>query len=175
MKISYTPTLADYRAGLRLHYRRKMLRRVTHLVGLWSMPLVVISFLISSIYRLATTGQERSPGEISWMLLALLFTLAIPASRYFAIRRQFRNIFPPSRADIEVTIDINEERIISSLPGWGEGKYFWNSILDFAQDQKATLLYVRKNLFLFFPTQAMSPAQQAELNQIIAKNLRRHP
>jgi len=50
----------------------------------------------------------------------------------------------------EVWVDLDDERVISTIPGTVEGKYFWTGILGFAQDEKMILLYIRKNMFLFF-------------------------
>jgi hypothetical protein len=107
-------------------------------------------------------------------VLAFLISLGLPLTRYFAVRKQFKNTFPHAQTSQDLLIDIDDERIISTVPGTGEGKYFWTAILEFAQDEKVTLLYPRKNMFLLVPTQAMSPAQRAELNDLVARHLVRN-
>jgi hypothetical protein len=170
VKLTFVPTLADFRASLRLHCRQKMSRYIYSLLSLWLLPFLILLFLLSSIYTMAT-DRENYTGGAGWIVLAFLFALAIPLRRTYAVRRQYKLMFPPSQTSWEVLIDIDEDRVISSLPGSSEGKFFWNSILDFAQNEKVTLLYVRKNVFLFFPTQAMSPAQRTELNDLVARNM----
>ncbi len=54
-----------------------------------------------------------------------------------------------------------------------EMKYFWEGIVDFAQDEKSTLFYTSNDAFLFLPTQAMTKAQRAELNDLIARHVTR--
>jgi hypothetical protein len=64
---------------------------------------------------------------------------------------------------------MDDDRILSGLPGVSEEKYFWNAIVGFAQDRKMTLLYLDKDKFLLFPTYALSPEQRAELNDLVAR------
>lgn len=170
MKLSFMPTLADYRASLQLHCRQKISRYIYSLLSLWLLPFLIFLFLLSSLYTIAT-DRENYTGGAMWIVLALLCALAIPLRRSYAVRRQFKLMFPPSQASWQVLIDIDEERVISSIPGSSEGKFFWNSIMDFAQNEKVTLLYVRKNVFLFIPTQAMSPEQRTELNDLVAQKM----
>ena len=169
MNFSYRPTLADYRAALRLHYRHKLSRRILHIAGLWLLPFVMLAFLVPSIYQLAA-DRENYSGGIGWGLLGLGFASFIPLSRYVAVRKQFKAIFP-AQSSGEVLLDIDEERIISTIPGSSEGKFFWTAILNFAQDEKVILLYIRKNMFLFIPTAALSSPEAAELTDRISSKL----
>jgi hypothetical protein len=80
-------------------------------------------------------------------------------------------MLPPSCTDRIISIDIDNERVVSSIPEVSEGKFFWNAIVDFAQDEKVTLLYIRKRAFIFFPTSVLSPDQHTELNDLIARHV----
>jgi hypothetical protein len=68
---------------------------------------------------------------------------------------------------------IDEDHIVSAIPGVNEGKYFWNAILRFAQDEKITLFYVAEKKFLFVPTKAFSREQREELDDLIARTVAR--
>jgi hypothetical protein len=100
----------------------------------------------------------------------LWIAVYLPAWRAYTIRKCFKQIFSPARTDRNSLIDIDADRIISTVPGVSEGRFFWNAILAFAQDEKITLLYIRKNAFLFFPTPAMSPTQQTELSDLVVRH-----
>jgi len=172
MKLSYTPTLADYRAALRLYRRQKLSRRILHYASTGLLSLFAVLAWALFIYNMGTEPTSF-PGSLSlpigitfWLLLAYLM-------RQYVVRKQFKQIFPPSRTDRTVSIDIDNDRIISAIPGVSEGKFFWNAILDFAQDERITLLYVAKNRFLFVPTQAFSDAERDELRGLISRNLKR--
>jgi len=92
---------------------------------------------------------------------------------YLNVRKQFNNIFPPGRTDRNVSIDINEDHIIAAIPGVSEGKFFWNAILKFAQDEKITLFYVAEKRFIFVPAKAFSPSERSELSDLVERNLLR--
>jgi len=121
--------------------------------------------------------NERHPflksGALLWAVEGglLWLTIYLPAWQAYAMRKCFKQIFPPGRTDGSSSIDIDADRIVSTVPGVSEGKFFWTGIVAVAQDEKVTLLYIRKHAFLFFPTQAMSPAQRNELNDLVARHL----
>jgi hypothetical protein len=102
---------------------------------------------------------------------SLAASIASPFMRIYVDRRGFRRLFSPTRRDRSCYIDMDDERILSGLPAVCEEKYFWNAIVGFAQDKKMTLLYLDKDKFLLFPTYALSPAQQTELNDLIARHV----
>jgi hypothetical protein len=167
MKVNYTLTMADYKASQRLHRRLKLSRRF-------------IPFIYPSLTAFTSIGificliTDTPKMLMIWMpLLAggLTGTILTPIIRFYAIRNGFKRIFLSGRVDQNISIDINDEYIFSELPGIGEGKYFWNGIVDFAQDEKITLLYVYKDRFLLFPTAVLSPDQRTELNDLVARNM----
>jgi hypothetical protein len=70
-----------------------------------------------------------------------------------------------------MSLDIGDVCIISTISGVSEGKFFWRGIFDFAQDEKATMFYIDKRRFFFFPTLALSPAKRSELNDLVARHV----
>jgi hypothetical protein len=102
---------------------------------------------------------------------SLVASVASPFMQLYVDRRGFRRLFSPTRKDRSCYIDLDDNCILSGQPEVSEEKYFWNAIVGFAQDEKMTLLYLDKDKFLLFPTQAMSPEQRAELNDLIARHV----
>jgi len=80
-------------------------------------------------------------------------------------------MFPHGQTDQLLSIDIDDGRIISEMPGFSESKLLWTAIVRFAQNEKVTLFYVAKARFLFVPTQLFSEEQRAELNDLVARHL----
>jgi hypothetical protein len=83
----------------------------------------------------------------------------------------FKRIFPQTKTVSAISADIDDERIFCKNPGVSEGKFFWNAIVNFTQDEKVTVLYIDRRRFFFFPTNAMSPEERAELNDLIARHV----
>ena len=167
MKLSYTLTLADYKAALRLHRCQSIVRCLTMFIY----PVLTILFLCTTLHFKSNTvafGEFFALGQCS-----LLLSIATPIARYLKRRKYFKNIFPPARTEKESSIDIDKERILTGIPGVCEVKFFWCGILEFAQNDKITMLYVETDRFLFFPTSAMSLAQRTELNELVARNVAR--
>jgi len=171
MKLAYKITLKNYKAALRLHATSKLGRRINHYFWYFGVPILAICGLMLLIFGgLSETTEIYSPFRITlWVLLWL--SIYLPIMRFFNVRRGFKRIFPPTAKDKNVSIDIDDERIVSAIPGLSEGKFFWNAILEFAQDRNVTLLYLAKSRFLFFPTHAMTAEQQLELHDLIARHI----
>jgi len=69
-----------------------------------------------------------------------------------------------------MSINIDNEYVLSEIPGVFAEKHFWNTIMAFVQDEKITLLYVYEDRFLLFPTAILSPDQRTELNDLVEHN-----
>ena len=171
MKLTYTLTLNDYKSAQRLHLRRNLSRRLTFIFWYVVIPILaaagVLAFVLFDVSKLTRFAA------IYFGMVAVLVWLSIflPLMRLYTIRKCFKQIFPPSRTDRSSSIDIDEERVISAIPGVSEGKFFWNAIIDFAQNEKVTLLYIHKRAFLFLPTSCLSPVQRIELNDLVARHV----
>ncbi|HUA98340.1 MAG TPA: YcxB family protein [Terracidiphilus sp.] len=167
MKLEYTLTLRDYKAALKLHRKQKLIRRLSPYIGPLLLLLSIIGFIFASLaHRPEIVADSAALGAGSLTVTALL-----PISNFFNIRRCFKGLFPPSRTDRTSNLDIDNERIVSSIPGVSEGKILWPGVYKFAQDDKVTMIYLAERRFLFFPTPAMSPAQRTELNDLIARHV----
>jgi hypothetical protein len=97
--------------------------------------------------------------------------LLLPLLYLYSTKKQFGNIFPHSQTDLSLTIDIDDERIITETPSLCEGKIFWNAIVEFVQNDKITLFYLAKSRFFFVPTKVFSEDQRAELNDLVDRHL----
>jgi len=105
--------------------------------------------------------------------ILLFLSVALPLARIPDVRICFKRIFLNSKAIPTINLEIDEQGIRSENPGVSEGKLFWSAILDFAQTERITLLYVARKKFLFFPTKVLTPAQRDELDELVARNMPR--
>jgi hypothetical protein len=97
----------------------------------------------------------------------------IPAMRIYGIRKCWKRLLPESakksvRTDISVALEMTPEQIISILPGRSEGRFFWSVIVDYAEDGRLALVYIKKKQFLFIPRRAMDEVGWAELRSHLA-------
>jgi hypothetical protein len=166
MKLEYSQTLDDYKAALALHNRQSLINRSQFLFFFRVMPAFAAFGLLFQIY-LVFTEKEYFAKNPPVTLFPLFVFLSLPLLRAYNIRRQFNLLFPSSRINNYVSLDIDNERIISVIPGLNEGKFSWNAIIKFAQDKRITLLYVAKNRFLFIPTTTFSSIQRSELDNLV--------
>ena len=169
MQLAYEVKLTDYKAALKLHTRRSALRLIGRTIRFVILPIFILFLAISLIVSVFEEPTIHTFDFIAPSLM-LLVLIAIPILHTFTIRKQFNLLFPLSRIDRNVSLDINEERIISAFPQASEGKYFWNAISEVAQNDEITLFYLAKNRFFFVPTRTFSAAQRAEPNDLVARH-----
>jgi hypothetical protein len=165
MKINYTLTMADYKAALRLHRSQKFSRRLNRFIY----PFLAILLLFITLCLKSGTevfGEFFALGQF-----CLLMSIGKPIERYFNRRKCFKRIFLSAQEDRNISIDINNDCVLSEIPGVVAEKYFWNTIVAFVQNEKITMLYVYEDRFLFFPTAVLSSVERIELNDLIARNM----
>jgi hypothetical protein len=172
MKVIYTITLADFKAAQRLHTRQKLGRRLNSILLNIVVPILAVLGLVFWPFLNLT---DRTPNSVlivitGIQLLLMYLSFAVPISRYLQTRKAFKRIYPPTLIGRNFSIDIDDERIHSTMPGYAEATFLWTAIVAFAHDEKATLLYLDKSRFLFFPTRALSPEQRSELNALVERN-----
>lgn len=171
MKLEYTLTFADFRSAQRLHRRQTLGRRLSFAFWNIAVPILAVIGLAAFIF-LDSPRITRYAASLFIFECALLWiAIANPIARHYKMRKGFNQLFPPNRTERTSTLDLNEDHILSRIPGVSEGKFFWNGIVDFAQDDKITLIYVAKNRFLFFPSSAMSPDQRIELSDLVSRHI----
>jgi hypothetical protein len=166
MKLIYTLTLGDYKAAQILHRKQKFTRQL----AVWIWPAFVLIGLAAMVAFTLTNHSELFADSLAFTVGALFITIFMPVARWYAVRKCFKQLFPPTRTDRSSAIDIDEERILSAVPGVSEGKIFWQGLLQFAQSDKVTMLYISEIRFIFFPTTVLTPEQREELKDMVKRH-----
>jgi hypothetical protein len=168
MQLNYTLTLDDYRAALRLHARQNLGRRFATFFLRRALP--GIGFLLLAMEAFLVFADKNylihnPPG----LLIVPVVFVVLGALQSYQVQRQFNQLFPPHGRGL--SIDLDDERIICTNPGSSESRFLWHVVIEFAQNEKVTMLYIAKLRFLFFPTSALSPIQRTELDGLVARHL----
>ncbi len=169
MKVEYTVTLADYKSALALHNRQKVFGRANNFFLLRIVPAFAL-FVIGFWLVEAALGKD-SPAQgqpVTW--ICVVFFAAIPLLWELYVRRYFKQLFPASVTSRNVSFSADDDLIVSTVPDRSEGRFYWNAIDHFAQNEKVTLIYVGKKRFIFLPTRALSPEQRAEFRNLAARH-----
>jgi hypothetical protein len=167
MKLTYTLTLDDYKAAQSLHRRQTFGRRATWFFWLRIMPGIGFLMLAWALFTGLAHRAALSQNPPAALLAPIIFLLVPLISRNL-VRKQFNQSFPSVARNL--SIDIDEERIVCTNRGVSESSLNWNAVVGFAQDSKVTMLYIDKTRFLFFPTSVMSSNERAELDDLIASH-----
>jgi len=170
MKINYTITLEDYKEALRLHKNQTFGMRIGIFFTYRVLPILGIFILIYVAFKAFTQENDYAQNPPFGLIMPILFVF-LPVIRNYLVRRQFDIAFPLTKTDRKVSADIDEERILSTIPGFSEGKFYWNAISGFAQNEKIVQFYLSSDRIIFIPISSLSPSQLAELGEIVARNL----
>jgi hypothetical protein len=174
MKLNYTLTLEDFKAYHRLFGSRNPRNRSSYSFYFTVLPIVAVSGLVLIIvfrfFGLTELVTLFTPGEVTFIVVSVYFQL----KRFYRIRsgyKKFAQALSSFETDIPPFVDIDDERIFCAMPGFFEGKYFWNSITASAENEKITLLYMPGDRCIVIPTSVLSPAQRLELHALIQRNV----
>ena len=171
MKLTYTFTFADWKAALRLHSRQTIGRRIHRFVYDFVIPALAVLGLGCMVFA-NSNGQKEIVDDLVTPVIALVgLAIILPFLRNYMMRRGFKGMFPPSETGPGYSLDIDNERIVSTRPGIGEATYYWTGISAVAQNNKIMLLYLSEILFLGIPAHTLSPDQRAELNDLVARHV----
>jgi hypothetical protein len=173
MKLTYSITLKDFKAAIRLHSRQKLGRRIHFFIYDVIFPFLAILALLGTIGAYVLGHSEVVDVLIVPDAALLCIVVLVPILRAYRTRKSFKGMFPPSETGPGYSLDIDNERILSVRPGIGEAKYYWAGICAFAQDDKVMLMYITEILFICIPTHSLSPDQRAELDSLITRNIAR--
>lgn len=171
MKLEYNVTLNDIKSAHRLHRRQTLGRRLWFAFVNIAVPILAVIGLAAFVFHYVTFTTYYAAGLFGVECALLWLAIVNPIARHYQMRKRFRQLFPPNRTDGTSTLEIDDDHLLSRIPDVSEGKFFWNAIVNFAQDDKITLMYVGKNRYLFFPTAAMSPNQRVELNNLVSRHV----
>ena len=173
MKVSYTLSLPDYVLAIRLHRRLNFVRSLVFGLIYIGLPIMAFGGMISILFLKMIAKADVSADAYFAESILLFLSAVLPLARIPDVRICFRRIFLNSKAIPTTTLEIDDHGIYSENPGVSEGELFWSAIVDFAQTERITLFYVARKKLLFFPTTVITPAQRAELNDLVARNMPR--
>jgi hypothetical protein len=169
MKLAYTLTFEDYKEAQALHVKRSLKRRLSYFV--WYRAVPAIAVLLMGVIIVSVINHRWAGMNIAFPAEGALIWLSIylPFIRSRHMRKGFKRLYPKSRTDNISSIVLEEDQILSGIPGVSEAKFFWAAIDGFAQNELTTLLYVNKTGFLFFPTSVMTSEQRIALGDLIKR------
>jgi hypothetical protein len=166
MKLEYILTIETYKAAQILHRKQKLSRQLT----VWVWPSLAILALLGTVVFSITHHRELVVDSAAAAAGALFLTIWMPVGRWYNLRKCFKQLFPPARTNRSSFLVIDEEQIVSAVPGVSESRILWRGILFFAQDRKVTMLYTSESRFLFFPTDVLTPMQREDLNEMVNRH-----
>jgi hypothetical protein len=171
MRLEYNITFADWKAAIRLHSRQKLWRRIHFFIFDYIIPTLAVFSLAYIVFASLNGREDTVDGLLVPVIALVLLAIILPIVRNYQIRKLFKGVFPPSETGPGYSLDIDDERILSTRPGYGEAKYYWKGICGLAKNEKIILLYISEILFLGIPVNRLTPDQRVELNDLVARHL----
>jgi hypothetical protein len=161
MQLTYTLTLADFKAAFRMSRRGTLFLRYDQVI--WPSA-SILCFAVSTV---SDPKSELCRQALFLSVSSLCFAIGLPVLRAFGAYRAYRASLQNGRQSLEATTEITDERIIEITRGICELTYSWASITGFGQDARITLFRTSDGHILFFPTVALNRDQRAELDELL--------
>jgi hypothetical protein len=163
MRYSYVLRYQDYKNAQALYRKHRLTASLTYYVWIWILPVVGLAVALPLLLGLFGYSPEWASTLAPFSAMGIWFAVFIPVMRFYSVRKCWKRLLPENvpksvKSEISVELEMTEEQIISILPGTSEGRFYWSSILDFAEDDRIALVFVKKKVFIFIPRSAL-PAQ----------------
>lgn len=169
MKVAYKITLEDYRAALRVHRTQSLGRRVKDLALRRIVPIAALLSLATLLFVPLTSHELHA--DLVVVVVALCFlSIALPIARIVDARICFKRMLPTNVSDPTIHLDVNDDFVLSAIPGISEGKFQWNAFTDIVVTDTVALFYIGKRRFLLLPISQLTPEQSLEFRSIVARS-----
>lgn len=165
MRVEWVLEYQDYLAAQNLFNRSSFWRRISIFTLKWLLPAIAI---IIALLLVEKNGWSFAL-ENGWSVL--LFGFMFRFIYWLSLRKGYKRIFLNGDSTKPVYMEINDEQILSGIPGSSEGKFFWPTVLKFSEDEQIVLLYLSKRLFLIIPKNKIAPAEWSEMKQTIQRHI----
>jgi hypothetical protein len=145
----------DFINAQHLYLRHNRRAALSYYFWIWLVPILgVVIFLIAATAYLL--HQEVLFHQIAPLAgMGIWFAIFIPLMRWFNIRKLWKASVETIDGGKPVSLQFDNEQISSSIPGKSEGRFYWNAILDFAEDDRVAMIFVRAKNFLYIPKNAL--------------------
>jgi len=175
LRYEYALSYKDYLDAQRLFRKHRWKAAVSYYGFIWVLPILGALAAVPWIAQLLGVDADWVYRWRGFAGLGLWFAIAIPLIRIYSLRRCWRRLLPDSikksmRSEIPVELEINDEQLISILPGRSEGRFFWSALVDFAEDERLALVFIKRRMFLFIPRRAMDDAGWIQLRSHFANS-----
>jgi hypothetical protein len=178
MRYDYVLRFDDYQNSQKLYLRHRRSAAVFYYCYVWVLP--IVGLLACALFVASRYGfhPEFSAPLAGLAAGGLWFALFVPIMQVFGRRRCWKRMVPvdvkgkAKSIEIPVSLEFNDEQVISAIPGKSEGRFYWPAILDFAEDEKMALLFVHKKRFLFIPKRAMSTDAWNEFRGLLTDKMK---
>jgi YcxB-like protein len=168
MAHSYELTYRDFIDAQRLHRKQRTFAQVSFIFWIFVMPAISFGMVIW-VFWIYISGERALFFQLlpiaAWLGAVSIIVLGM---RPYTLRKIYRRSLPEGvKGAIPVNFSFGEEGVLSAIPGRSEGKFFWNSIVNYAENDKLALLYVKKKLFLYIPKRAMPEDEWQQLRAYV--------
>lgn len=162
----YASTKRDFLDAQRLHRKNRPWSAVSY--GFWYvvLPGGSVAYLLYWASLWFTHGRAAAIHNIVWAGLALYLASLLSFARWWQIQKLWNQMQPKKYRGLPVTLQFDDKLIISARPGDNEGRWSWNAVEDFAEDERLAILYVRKKLFLMVPKRIMDEHEWERLRTL---------
>ena len=175
MRYDYTLTYRDYLEAQRLYRRHRTGVGVGYYFVVWLLPIVGLFCGIPLVVGLFGYQPAWLEGLSEFSGPGLWLAVFFPLWWMYKLRNGWKRLLPDSsprstRTTIPVGLEMTPDQLISSLPGRSEARFLWPALVDFVEDEKVALVFIKKKFFLFVPRDAMDEAGWTQLRAQFAQS-----
>ena len=156
----------DFLDAQKLYRKHHLRAALSYYFWIWTIPIagfcLVLALLAAVINRREDLIRQLAPAAAFGAWIAIF----VPAMRWWQVRKLWKASLDTGAAGKPVTLQFDGEQLISAIPGKSEGRFFWTALVDFAEDERLVLLFIRKKNFLYIPKYALPEPAFAQIREL---------
>ncbi len=173
MRIEYMLTLADAKAAERAHINQKAARGIGYGLLYLGVPILAVLGMIGFYMFHIGADRDLSLGYSIIEVMLISQAIFIPVERSKRLRKFTGAKSSKSASGPTRSVEINDEKITVEIPGVAKTDFAWGAIVAEVQDANMALLYVNDKDFISIPIRALTPPKLTELNDLIARHVKK--
>ena len=164
----YVLRKTDFLDAQRLYRKHSLRAALSHYLWIWAVPISGLCVVLATLAAVITPREDliRELGPAA--AVGAWFALFIPTMRWWQIRKLWKASLDAGADGKPVTLQFDNEQLISAIPGKSEGRFFWTALVDYAEDDRLAMLFIRKKHFLYVPKYALPETAWAQIRELAA-------
>lgn len=150
----------------RLYRKHSPKAALSYYFWIWTVPIIGLCFVLALVAAVITRREDLIRQLAPAAAAGAWFAIFIPTMRWWQLRKLWKASLDAGADGKPITLQFDDEQLISTIPGKSEGRFFWTALIDYAEDDRLAMLFIRKTHFHYILKYALPETAWTQIRQL---------